>query len=322
MKWNKIRVYTVVLLTGMVFAISQAAVLVDSNLPGSSNWYVHVNLDLIQNTDAGRQIMLGTVNEALEDIEEELGIDFGDSVQGITLFGGSIPNRGGPLEDGAVVLHGSISAAEQEQLLARLEQEDLEVTKSYQGSLAYYMLAEHDGTITTTDESGNVETNHWDNSEDLYFSFGDTQTLVTHDQELMQVFVDSNGYLGGFENSDPGALVVLHADRALIQGGANTSIEIDGNWDSSILQNMESFALVVSEDNGGLQFNAELTANSEEVAMSVRNIVEGLVALKALEGGDDVMGDLLRNVKFENDGAVLRVDLPVAADQINELKDL
>ena len=99
----------------------------------------------------------------------------------------------------------------------------------------------------------------------------------------MQVFVDSNGYLGGFENNDTGALVVLHADRALMQGGANTSAKIGEDWDSSVLKNVDAVALVVAEDLDGLQINAQLTASSPEVAMSVRNIAEGLVALKALD---------------------------------------
>jgi hypothetical protein len=321
MKWNKIRVFSFALITTAACALSQAAVLDTSNLPGGSNWYVHVNLDLIQNTEAGREIMLGTVNEALEDIEDELGIDLGAFVNGITLFGGSIPQKDGPLEDGAVVLHGSINQAEQQTILDRIEKEGVELTTTYKGSLAYYTVA-NEQTITSTDGDGNVEIDHFGDSGDLYFSFGDSQILVTHDLALMQTFVDSSGYLGGFESNDPGALVVLHADRALVQGGANTVIDIDGDWDSSILKNMESIALVIEEVSGGLHISAELTANSADAAMSVRNIAEGLVALKALEGGDDVMGDLLRSVKFENEGSTLSVNLSVAPDQISELKDL
>ena len=322
MKWNKIRVYSVLLVAGFACAVSQAAVLNSSSLPDGSNWYVHVNLELIRNTDAGQQLMMGTVDEALEDIEEELGIDFGEFVQAVTLFGGSIPNSNDRLNNGAVVLHGTISEADQQKLLARLELEDAEVSTAYEGSLAWYTVAEHSGTITITDEYDNTETKSWGDDEELYFSFGATQTLVTHNQELMQTFVNSNGYLGGFKNDDADTLVVLHADRALMQGGANTSIDIDDHWDSSILKNLNSVALVVAEQSGGIQLSAELTAASEDAAMAVRNIVEGMVALKALEGGDDVIGNLLRQVKFENDGSILRINVAVATDQIGELKDL
>lgn len=226
------------------------------------------------------------------------------------------------MNDGAVVLHGSISAADQQTLLAKIDLEGAEVKTEYENSLAWYTMVKHSETMTTTDEDGNTETKLKGSAEELYFSFGATQTLVTQNRELMQAFVDSNGYLGGFENNDAGALVILHADRALLQGGANTSVDFNDKWESSILKNLKSAALVVAEENGGIHVNVELTAASEDAAMSVRNIAEGLVALKALEAGDDVTGDFLRAVKFENDGAILSIDVVVAADQVGDLKDL
>ncbi len=322
MNWNKFRIYSVLLVAALAWPVSQAAVLASSSLPDGSNWYLHVNLDLIQNSDAGRQLMLGTVNEALEGIEEELGVGFADYIEGVTIFGGSFPNHGDSLSDTAIVLHGAISEADQQILLEKIDQAGAEITTSYQAGLAYYTVAEGEGTITIANENTTADIDAWGHDKELYFSFGATQTLVTQDQALMQTFVDSNGYLGGFENNDANALVVLHADRALMQGGANTAIDFDGEWDSSILKNMNSIALVIVEDNGGIHITAELTANSEEIAMSVRNIVEGLVALKALDSDGGIEGDLIRNIRFENDGAVLRVEVPVAADQIAKLKDM
>ena len=154
----------------------------------------------------------------------------------------------------------------------------------------------------------------------MYFSFGTTQSLLTKNLEMMQVFLDAGGYMGGFEVVDPEALLVLQADRALLQGGANTSVEIADDWDSSVLKNVDAVALVVAEDQGGLQISAQLMANSADVAMSVRNIAEGLVALKALDESEAVLGDILRQVSFENEGSTLNVNLPIAADQIEALR--
>ena len=136
------------------------------------------------------------------------------------------------------------------------------------------------------------------------------------------MFLDAGGYLGGFESVDSNALLVLQADRALMQGGANTSSDFGDHWDSSVLKNVDAVALVIAENNGGLQFSAQLSANSPDVAMSVRNIVEGLVALKALSDSEGAMGDVLRNVRFQNEGSVLKVSVPVSAEQIESLGDL
>jgi hypothetical protein len=56
--------------------------------------------------------------------------------------------------------------------------------------------------------------------------------------------------------------------------------------------------------------------------MSVRNIVEGLVALKALNEAESPLGDILRNVRFVNDGPVLNMNVQIAADQIEVIRDL
>ena len=257
------------------------------------------------------------MDEALEDIRNELGIDLRDEIQGVTVFGGKLP-----VNEGALVLHGSLNQDTQDAILAKLDLEGAEVSTAFAGGLAWYTVAENSGNITYTEEDGTVQDVDWGRSEKGYFSFGATQTLITHSDTLMQTFLDAGGYLGGFENSDPGALVVMQADRALIQGGANTTVDLGGPWDSSIMQNVDAIAVVVSELSGGLHISAELVASSPEVAMSVRNVAEGLVALKALDDSEEVIGDVLRSVRFQNDGEILRVEVPVAADQVEALRDL
>jgi hypothetical protein len=317
MKMNRMKVYGVLLLTVLSCALVQAASLGSNDLPAGVNWYAHVNMDLIRNTEAGRQLMQKTVNEALEDIEEELGVNIGNEIEGITLFGGKLP-----VNQGAVLLHGAISTESQSAIIAKLDQESTGVFAAESGSMTFYTVPEGDGSMTYTDEDGHVEDVSRGHHDELFFSFGATQTMVTHSMDTMQTFLDSGGMLASLNNVDPVAMVVLQADRALMQGGANTTLEIGDTFDSSIFNNLESVALVVVEENGGVNINAELSANSPEVAMNVRNIVEGLVALKALEGSNDDLGAVLRSIRFESEGDLLRVFIPVAADQIEALSNL
>ena len=322
MKWNRIHLFSALLVTGFVCVMAQAANLSRSDIPVGSIWYVHVNLDLIQNSEVGRRLMLETVDEALDDIQDELNIDIREEIQGITLFGGTLPTNGSPEKDGSVILHGSLSPETQETLLSTLESKGAEVSVLDSAGHSYYLIADGDGAMTYTDEDGQVKDVVFGQREDLYFSFGANQVLITHSEEMMQTFLDAGGYLGGFEVVDSEALLVLQADRALMQGGANTAVEVGGEWDSSVLKNVDAVALVIAEDHGGLQISAQLTASSPEIAMSVRNIVEGLVALKALDQSEGAFGDVLRQVRFESDGSVLHMNVPIAADQIEALSDL
>ncbi len=322
MKLKRIKIFALLLITGFACVIAQAASVAQSDIPAGSNWYMHVNLELIQNSEAGRKLMLETVDKALADIEEELDVDISDEIQGITLFGVRLPTSGNPEKDGAVILHGAISAATQDALLATLQRKGAEVSTLDSAGQVYYRITDGDGNVSFTDDQGHVKEVSWGNREALYFSFGPTQALVTHNMEMMQDFLDAGGRFGGFENVDTDALVVLQADRALLQGGANTTAETGGDWDSSILKNVDAVALVIAEDNGGLRINAQLTANSPEIADNVRNIVEGLVALKALDESDSDLGVILRQIRFESDGSVLHMSVPVTAEQIEILRDL
>ena len=321
MNWKRIQVFSVLLMTGLVCVIAQAASLNQADIPAGSNWYMHVNLDLIQNSEVGRQLMQETVDEALDEIQQELDIDIREEIQAITVFGVKLPVDRNPAKEGAVILHGSISTETQNALLSTLERKGAEVNALNSAGLAYYRIEDGDGTMTYTDEDGQVNTETWDHHEELYFSFGPTQAMITRSQEMILRFLDAGGYIGGFEAVDSEALLILEADRALLQGGANTSGELGDKWDSSVLKNVDAVALVVAEDLGGLQIKAQLTANSADVVMSVRNIVEGLVALKALDESEGVLGDILRQIRFESDGTVLRMNLPIATDQIEALRD-
>lgn len=321
MKWNRIQAFSVLLITGLVCVIAQAASLDRSGIPAGSNWYVHVNLDLIQNSDVGRKLMLETVDEALGDIEQELGVDIREEVQGVTVFGVKLPTDGNPAKEGAVILHGGISAQTQEALFATLERKGAEVTTLSGAGMDYYLVQDSDGSTASSDGDSVASTGSWDHNEALYFAFGPAQSMITKSQDMMLGFLEGGGYLGGFEAVDSEALLILEADRALVQGGANTSDETGGHWDSSVLQNVDAVALVIAEDFGGLQINAQLIANSADVAMSVRNIVEGMVALKALDESEGVMGEILRQVRFETDGAVLKMNVPIAAEQIEAVRD-
>ena len=321
MKWNRIQTFSVLLITGLFCLIAQAASLNSTDIPAGSNWYVHVNLDLIQNSEAGRKLMLETVDEALGDIEQELGLDIREEVQGITVFGVKLPTDGNPAKEGAVILHGGISTQTQAALLAKLESKGAEVSTLTSAGMDYYRVQDRDESTTPSDGDSQVDSGSWDHHEGLYFAFGSTQSMITKSQEMMLSFLEGGGYLGGFEAVDSEALLILEADRALIQGGANTSDETGGHWDSSVLKNVDAVALVIAEDFGGLQIKAQLMANSADVAMSVRNIVEGMVALKALDESEGVMGEILRQVRFESDGSVLRMNVPIAAEQIEAVRE-
>ena len=318
MKWNRIRVYSLVLITGLMWQPVKAASLGHDDLPTNSNWYVHINLEQVRDSNVGQHFMLETVNKVMDEIQNELDIDLRKGIEGVTLFGGDLPTHTSPGSEGAIVLHGVFSEETKSSWLSVLENEGAEITTANYSGRDYYVLEKGDGNFSYTDD----ETRDLSRglSKELYFSFGSTQLLATINMATMELFLDGNGYLGDFEQVSSGALLVLGSDRALLQGGANTSDEIAGELDSAVLQNVEAAALVVAEELDGVRIDARLVASSADAAMSVRNIVEGLVALKALSDSEGAIGEVLQGVRFENDGATVHMSVLVSAEQIAALK--
>jgi hypothetical protein len=313
MKMSKLRTFGLAMLLGLAGTIANAGVLSDIDIPSESNWYLHVNLELMRASSLGQQFMMETYTEAMDDIEKELGVNLRDKIDGVTVFGGELPGKGDVIVDGAVVLHGILDESTRSGLLSALEEQGAKINEVYENGQSYYSIQQEDASTDTGFE---------ENLEDLLFAFGSTQMLVTKSPYLIQSFLSGGGLLSGLSQVRSDALVVLQADRALLQGGANTSADIGEDWDSSVLKNVDSVALLVAEEQGGLMINAQLLATSAEVAMNVRNIVEGMVALKALSDTETVVGDVLRGVRFENEGPVLKMSVAVAADQIEALRNL
>ena len=199
MKLRKLRAFGLVLICSLLAMTTQAGSLSDADLPTNSNWYVHINLELIRNSSVGRQFMLQVYNEAMDDIQDELGIDVRETVEGVTMFGGELPGSSSPINDGAVVLHGVFDADIQAGILSALERQGAKVSEVYESGLTYYMVESEDGVLDYTHEDAEVHGLNLDDQQELYFSFGSTQLLSTQSLELMKGFLSAGGYLSGIE---------------------------------------------------------------------------------------------------------------------------
>jgi len=148
--------------------------------------------------------------------------------------------------------------------------------------------------------------------------------MFTKNVEMLMTFLESGGHLSGLKSTDPDAMLVLQADRAILQGGLNTSVDLGhNNWDSSILSNVDSIAVVLADEDGAASVRAEVQAKSPEIAESVRNIVEGLVALKALDAADEpALSELLRATRIETSGTTIFFDLYLEESLIEQLRGL
>ena len=126
----------------------------------------------------------------------------------------------------------------------------------------------------------------------------------------MEELLSSNGKLP--KRSDAkGALVVLSAEKSLIQAGMHADqVESEGNggWESNILRNTEQVAVLIADIAGMIAVETQLIAKQPEMAESLASIVRGLISLTSLS--DDIDPELttfLQATTVDVDGTALKI---------------
>ena len=291
-----------------------AALAGPSNLPvaADAQWYVHANVLEMRQTVAGQQLYGWLDGEVFSEIEQELGIDLGKELDGVTVVG-----SGQPGHDAAVILHGFFSSRTREEVLAKINSEATMTAETAYGR-TYYRVS--DGQEAPKDEGRRAK--HGEaHFEGAHLAFGDLgQTLITQDPELMNEFLASGGH---FEGSMPAGLLVIQAEHPLLQGGMDAqNLHLDGGpWESEMFQNVQQAALTIADDNGLVAIRAEVVAIDPMMAEAIRNIIQGVVSLQALANEDPEAAALLSNLKVTTAGNVVNMALSLEPERIVEILD-
>lgn len=276
------------------------------NLPirDDTQWYIHANLLEMRQTVAGQELYGWVEREIISDLEEEFDIRLTEELDGVTVFGSAAGH-----EDGAVVLHGFLSAATRDAVLAKIREEGYLASEDAFGRVFYAVAAPDE-----LKKSGHP-------FDGAYLAFGDMgQTLVTGNRQLIEDFLAAGGH---FEGRTPSELLVIQADRPLVQGGFDAA-NIDaggGPWESQMFQNIEQFALVIADDNGLLDIRARITAVSPDMALAISNIIQGVVSLKAVAEEEPAAAALLSRLKMETDDRTVHLQLSIEPATVVEILD-
>ncbi len=99
--------------------------------------------------------------------------------------------------------------------------------------------------------------------------------------------------------------VVVHLDRAMAHGGMNFGADkIDLGFNSSVMKKVSQISFSLSELKKDVRVEVGLVTKDEKVAQQVKNIINGLLALKAIAGDemDSEIKPFLDNLNIERDG--------------------
>ena len=285
------------LLLTTVFCVAmpfQAGGALDSDsLPSDTVWYVHVDLDRMRSSDAGREIYAWLEDEIIEEIREEVGVDLNEEVDRITAFS----NDG---EGYVAIVEGRVSEEAQNSVLRMTEVEDALTELEHRGQTYFY----------GSDDS--ARSSRRGRHEDLpgYFTFAiDGKMIASSSEDTLKAMMDNGGRIVG-AGAHKDAIFVLSADKQFAQAGMRTKAfaDEDDDWESNILRSTEQAAMLVSDKDGKIAVEAKLVATDAELTQSISSIIGGLIALQAFNSDlDPALADVLLNTKVDADDNVLTI---------------
>ncbi len=278
-----------------------------TDVPGSAVWYFHVDLDAMKAEGAGEGLYQWLDDEVFADIHEKSGFDVESEVDQVTAF--SMADQG-PV----IVIEGNISQASKDKLLVFVAANgDLQPLKA--SGKKYYHLRNGDDDDGKENQGGNISINFESLEDESWMSFAvANKIIVTSSEEQMQQLLASNGKIAG-AGSHGGALIVLTAEKTLLQAGMNSSLlgdDGDSDWDSNILRNAEQIAFMLAAAGNKLVIEAKLITKEADMAQSLASVVRGLIGLTVFSDELDAEAiAVIQGTKVEANGNELNISVAV-----------
>ena len=301
------------LIVGLLLAIPGLAAADAGDIPGASTWYLHVDLDEMRSDEVGKSLYGWMDEEIFSEIDEETGVNLGEELNKVTAY--SLEGQG-PV----FLFEGNVSQESRDLVMTFIAANgDLQPVKS--SGKSYYRLAaesDEDGEEDArTVGAGDIEFQIEALEEESWISLDvKNKVIVTASEEQMKAMLASGGKIKGGGNHK-GALLILTAEKALLQAGMNSSAlgeddEGDSDWDSNILRNTEQVAILVAAVANKLAIEIELITTEPEMAESLASVARGLISLVSFDDGmDDDAIAVLQSTKVEAKGNSLNLSLAI-----------
>ena len=299
---SEMRIFKILVMAAML-AVPAVAVADASDLPTSAEWYLHVDLKQMRTEEAGKPIYGWFDDEVISEVKEEAGVDLDQEIDSLTAF--SVTGEG-PI----VVIEGPISTETKDKLMVLIAAEgDLSPLKA--SGRSYYRLGDGDGNY----KNGDVEITLDSLDDGGWISLDiKNKILITGAESQMKALLANKGRVPG-PGRGKGALLVLTAEKTLLQAGMNTGMlkdDGDDDLDSKILRNTEQVAFLLAIVKDKLAIEAELVTTEPEMAQSLASVARGLISLVAFDDSmDPETMAVVQGTKVEAKGNSLHLSLAV-----------
>ena len=303
--------YLRILIVGLLLAVPTVAA-ANGDIPESAVWYFHLDLEQMREKGPGRGVYDWLQMEALSDIKEEAGVDLDKELDRLTAF--SVEGQGPVL-----LFEGNISQETKDKIMTFIAAGgDLSPLKA--SGKSYYHFAGSEEGEDVSYGNGDIEIDLEQLEDEAWVSLAlKNKVLVTGSEEQMKSMLANGGKVAG-SGSHKGALLVLSAEKTMLQAGMNSAAfadDGDSGWDSNILRNTEQVAFMMAAAANKLALEAKLITTEPEMAESLASVVRGLISLVAFNGEMDAeVVAMLQGTKVEARGNSLSISVALAPELV------
>ena len=303
--------YLKILIVGLLLVAPGLAAAKAADIPGSAVWYFHVDLAQMRDDGPGKKIYGWLQDEAFSEVKAESGVDLEKELDSLTAF--SLDGEG-PV----VLFEGNISQETRDKIMTFVAASGDLAPKKASGKAYYHFENTDEDDLDYSDSNVEIQLESLENEAWISLALKN-KVLVTGSEEQMRSMLAKNGKIAG-SGSHNGALLILTAEKAMLQAGMNSaSLGDDGDsgWDSNILRNTEQVAFMMAAAANKLALEARLITTEPEMAESLASVVRGLISLMAFN--DDIDAEtvaMLQGTKVEAKGNSLSISLAVDPDLV------
>jgi hypothetical protein len=299
--------YLKILIVGLLLVLPGLAAAKTADVPGSAVWYFHIDLAQMRADGPGKGVYAWLQDEAFSEVKDESGVDLEKELDSLTAF--SLEGEG-PV----ILFEGNISQETKDKIMTFIAAAgDLNPLKA-SGKAYYHFEGTEEGEgIGYSDSKLEIQLESLE--EEAWVSLDlKNKVLITGSEDQMRAMLANNGKIAG-SGSHNGALLVLTAEKTMLQAGMNSSAmgdDGDSNWDSNILRNTEQVAFLMAAAANKLALEAKLITTEPEMAESLASVVRGLISLMAFS--DDMDAEavaMLQGTKVEAKGNSLSISLAI-----------
>ena len=303
--------YLRILIVGLLLAVPTVAA-ASGDIPESAVWYFHLDLEQMREKGPGREVYDWLQIEALSEIKEEAGVDLDKELDRLTAF--SMEGQGPVL-----LFEGNISQETKDKIMTFIAAGgDLSPLKA-SGKTYYHFAGSEEGEDVSYG-NGDIEIDLEQLEDEAWVSLAlKNKVLVTGSEEQMKSMLANGAKVAG-SGSHKGALLVLSAEKTMLQAGMNSAAfadDGDSGWDSNILRNTEQVAFLMAAAANKLALEAELITSEPEMAESLASVVRGLISLMSFS--DEIDAEtvaMLQGTTVKAKGNSLSISLAIDPDLV------